>query len=112
MESKQFHYILFRLFWDDTPVGFEYWSADMNTQNYTTGFPEKTDGWYGFGWSGVRISHNRKEILDIKYVDEKYLKEREERILMGKGIVQNLRSNQNIINSIRESNNLEPINIR
>lgn len=109
--QKQLHYILFRLFWDDKPIGFQYWDPETG-DSYTHGEPEKINGHDGWGWCGTKISHNRKEILDIHYVDEEYLKERKDRIDMAKSIFENMKKNQDIINFVRETNNLEPINIR
>jgi len=106
--QKQLHYILFRLFWDDKPIGFQYWDPETG-DNYTYGNPERIDGHDGWGWCASKISHNRKEILNIKYVDEEYLKERKDRIDMAKEIFDNLKANKDIINEIRKSNKLEPI---
>jgi hypothetical protein len=89
MKNKQLHYILFRLFWDDKPVGFEYWDAETG-YNYTYGESEKRDGYKNWGWCGKKIPHNNKEILDIQYIDDKYLKQKEERINLGKEIVMNM----------------------
>jgi hypothetical protein len=84
--KNQLHYILFRLFWDDKPVGFEYWAPETN-YSYTHGNPETKDGYKQWGWSATKIPHNSKEILEIKYIDEAYLKEKEERKMLGESMV-------------------------
>jgi hypothetical protein len=73
MENKQIYKIIFRLFWDDEPVGFESWDYIMGV-NYTHGDPTKPDGWKSSGWCARKMCNfNRKEIVDIKYVTQKFL---------------------------------------
>lgn len=110
MKNEQLHYILFRLFWDDKPVGFEYWSGEFTKgYSYTYGEPDRIDGHVGYGWCGKEISHNRKEIIDIKYVDEEYLINQKKFNGAMKEIFDNIEANKDIINLVRETNGLEPI---
>jgi len=77
--NNQFYFIKFKLFWDDRHVGFAHWSAEGKGMNYT-GVPEG-------GWSGVYIPHNRMEIIDIKYIDDEYLEQKEQRKILGESMV-------------------------
>ena len=69
-KSDQFCYSIFRLFWDETPVGFERWDGNSGGSgiSYTTGDPQKSDGFRYSGWNGIVIPHNRKEILFTKFI--------------------------------------------
>ena len=107
-KQKQLHYILFRLFWDDEPVGFEYWSPEMK-YSYTYGDPKRIDGYIGSGWCDTEIYHNRKEILDIKYVNKKYLKDKKEKDDHMKDLFEHIHQNKDIINKIRALNGVDPI---
>lgn len=69
IKNKLFDKIVFRLFVNEKPVGFACWNSSYGENlTYTTGEPEKIDGWKEWGWSGTKIGHNRKEIIEINYV--------------------------------------------
>ena len=110
MKNKQLHYILFRLFWDDKPVGFEYWAPETGT-NYTCGKPETLDGHHGWGWSGTKVNHNRKEILNIEYVTKEYIQKKKEKDEFFKNNFNMIRDNLNIINHIREESGYKKLTL-
>lgn len=100
MKNNQMNYILFRLFWDDKPVGFETWLGYDGSYSYTYGDPRRLDGYVGYGWSGTKISHNRKEILDINYIEDKKLINVKNKKMKAKKIVKEL--NQFLCEQLQE----------
>ena len=108
MRKELFYAIQFRLFWDDKPVGFQMWDNIMG-DSYTYGNPENKDGCKNCGWHGIKIPHNRKEILSISYVTPEYLEEERKNKEFWKETFHHINNNLPIINHVRKEQGLEPL---